>query len=219
MTLVSAAEPVRRQPPSPAIEPCSLPQLLGYFLRLGAFGFGGSIALCGYMQRDLVEQGGWIEPEDTSTGWPWRSSPRDHSPRSSRSTSVGFAGGSGRDAGRAGVHLTVVPHGARPVCALRAVGWALLDPGAFYGIGAAVIAIISRSVWSTRTNAGGHEWLASRPAMGRSATPGNLPHPGRGDSLAFAVSVGARRHRRAGTELARHRVGAVTAQVEVAQEF
>src|SRR5262249_12526846 len=147
--------------------PCTLRELLGYFLRLGAFGFGGPIALCGYMQRDLVEQGGWIEPEDTSTGWPWRSSPRDHSPRSSRSTSVGFAGGSGRDAGRAGVHLTVVPHGARPVCALRAVGWALgwalLDPGAFYGIGAAVIAIISRSVWRTRTTPVGMN--GSRPAL------------------------------------------------------
>lgn len=29
--------------------------LLLYFLRLGAFGFGGPIALVGYMQRDLVE--------------------------------------------------------------------------------------------------------------------------------------------------------------------
>jgi len=163
MTLVSAAEPVRRQPPSPAIEPCSLPQLLGYFLRLGAFGFDGPIALCGYMQRDLVEQGGWIEPEDTSTGWPWRSSPRDHSPRSSRSTSVGSRAAAGRDAGRAGVHLTVVPHGARPVCALRAVRWALLDPGAFYGISAAVIAIISRSVWRTRTTPVGMN--GSRPAL------------------------------------------------------
>src|ERR1044072_4048710 len=27
-----------------------------YFLRLGTFGFGGPIALAGYMQRDLVEE-------------------------------------------------------------------------------------------------------------------------------------------------------------------
>ena len=30
--------------------------LLRYFVRLGTFGFGGPIALCGYMQRDLVER-------------------------------------------------------------------------------------------------------------------------------------------------------------------
>jgi len=64
---VSAVEPARRQPPSPTIEP-SLPQLLGYFPRLGTFGFGGPIALCGYMQRDLVEQRGWIAPEDYKHG-------------------------------------------------------------------------------------------------------------------------------------------------------
>ena len=34
----------------------SLPELLVYFLRLGTFGFGGPIALCGYMQRDLVDR-------------------------------------------------------------------------------------------------------------------------------------------------------------------
>src|SRR5690349_23245815 len=34
-------------------------QLLKYFLYLGSLGFGGPIALVGYMQRDLVEQRGW----------------------------------------------------------------------------------------------------------------------------------------------------------------
>ena len=38
-----------------ALAPCTLGQFLGYFLRLGTFGFGGPIALAGYMQRDLVE--------------------------------------------------------------------------------------------------------------------------------------------------------------------
>ena len=31
-------------------------QFLLYFLYLGTFGFGGPIALAGYMQRDLVER-------------------------------------------------------------------------------------------------------------------------------------------------------------------
>lgn len=36
--------------------PCSMRDLLLYFLRLGTFGFGGPIALALHMQRDLVEQ-------------------------------------------------------------------------------------------------------------------------------------------------------------------
>ena len=46
----------------------TLADLLRYFLRLGTLGFGGPIALCGYMQRDLVEQRGWISPEDYKQG-------------------------------------------------------------------------------------------------------------------------------------------------------
>ncbi|WP_199273236.1 chromate transporter [Microcystis aeruginosa] len=36
--------------------PYSLKQLMYYFLKLGTFGFGGPIALVGYMHRDLVEE-------------------------------------------------------------------------------------------------------------------------------------------------------------------
>ena len=39
-----------------------------YFLRLGATGFGGPIALAGFMQRDLVEQRRWISREDYLDG-------------------------------------------------------------------------------------------------------------------------------------------------------
>ena len=38
----------------------SLVALVRYFLRLGSSGFGGPIALVGYMQRDLVEERGWF---------------------------------------------------------------------------------------------------------------------------------------------------------------
>src|SRR5215813_1964742 len=34
--------------------------LLKYFLYLGSLGFGGPVALVGYMQRDLVERRGWF---------------------------------------------------------------------------------------------------------------------------------------------------------------
>jgi chromate transporter len=36
-------------------------RILRYFLKLGTIGFGGPIASVGYMQRDLVEQRGWID--------------------------------------------------------------------------------------------------------------------------------------------------------------
>ena len=45
-----------------------LKDLVLYFLRLGALGFGGPIALVGYMQRDLVEDRRWITREDYAEG-------------------------------------------------------------------------------------------------------------------------------------------------------
>ena len=39
-----------------------------YFLRLGAAGFGGPIALAGFMQRDLVEDRRWISRQDYLDG-------------------------------------------------------------------------------------------------------------------------------------------------------
>ncbi len=46
----------------------SLRALVGYFLWLGATGFGGPVALVGLMQRDLVEQRGWISESDYKEG-------------------------------------------------------------------------------------------------------------------------------------------------------
>ena len=46
----------------------SLGQLVGYMLRLGALGFGGPVALAGYMRRDLVERRGWITEADYKEG-------------------------------------------------------------------------------------------------------------------------------------------------------
>jgi chromate transporter len=46
----------------------SLQQLILYFLKLGAIGFGGPVALVGYMHRDLVEQRQWIAEEEYKQG-------------------------------------------------------------------------------------------------------------------------------------------------------
>lgn len=43
-------------------------QLTRYFLWLGTTGFGGPVALVGYMYRDLVEQRQWINDEDYREG-------------------------------------------------------------------------------------------------------------------------------------------------------
>src|SRR3990172_5076289 len=43
-------------------------RFLLYFLYLGALGFGGPIALAGYMQRDLVERRRWTSEEDYQVG-------------------------------------------------------------------------------------------------------------------------------------------------------
>lgn len=46
----------------------SLAQLTAYALRLGSIGFGGPVALVGYMYRDLVERRRWISEEDYKEG-------------------------------------------------------------------------------------------------------------------------------------------------------
>src|SRR5437763_16586423 len=42
--------------------------MVGSFLRLGAYGFGGPIALVGYMHRDLVEQRRWFSDDEYRQG-------------------------------------------------------------------------------------------------------------------------------------------------------
>src|SRR5262245_15512409 len=51
-----------------AVAPYTLWELIRYFLRLGATGFGGPVALVGYMQRDLVDQRSWIPLADYKDG-------------------------------------------------------------------------------------------------------------------------------------------------------
>lgn len=52
----------------PAITSYPLWELIFYFLKLGTLGFGGPVALVGFMQRDLVEGREWISTEDFKEG-------------------------------------------------------------------------------------------------------------------------------------------------------
>jgi chromate transporter len=64
MTVPAPTSPVVRAP----VPPRSLAGLTRYFLRLGAWGFGGPIALVGYMHRDLVEQRSWFTDDEYRQG-------------------------------------------------------------------------------------------------------------------------------------------------------
>jgi len=55
-------------PEGEKVRPPPLWDFLLYFLRLGTFGFGGPIALAGYMQRDLVERRRWLSKRDYLEG-------------------------------------------------------------------------------------------------------------------------------------------------------
>lgn len=46
----------------------TLKELTLYFLKLGTIGFGGPVALVGYMHRDLVEERKWISEEEYKQG-------------------------------------------------------------------------------------------------------------------------------------------------------
>lgn len=131
--------------PEPVV-PSSLRELVGYFLRLGTFGFGGPIALAGYMQRDLVERRRWITKQDYTEGLALAQ--LAPGPLAAQlAIYIGWV--RGKILGATLVGLAFVVPSFLMVLALAAVyvelgglSWML---GAFYGIGAAVIAIIARS--------------------------------------------------------------------------
>ena len=127
-------------------EPYSQRAFLLYFLRLGALGFGGPIALAGYMQRDLVETRGWIEKKDYDEGLALA----QLSPGPLAAQLAIYLGWlRGRVLGAALVSLAFISPSFIMVVALSALyvsfGGLPWMQGAFYGVGAAVIAIIGRS--------------------------------------------------------------------------
>jgi chromate transporter len=128
--------------------PYSLLDLTRYFLRLGTIGFGGPVALVGYMHRDLVVQRGWISEDDYREGMALA----QLSP--------------GPLAAQLGIYLGFVHYGVLGATLaglafvlpsffmVLAIGIAYRSYGGlpwmqalFYGVGAAVIGIIAVSAW------------------------------------------------------------------------
>jgi chromate transporter len=130
------------------IVPCTLQEFLLYFLRLGTFGFGGPIALAGYMQRDLVEQRRWISRQDYLEGLALA----QLAPGPLAAQLAIYLGWvRARVLGATLVSLAFIAPSLAMVLALSALyvayGGLPWMQGVFYGIGAAVIAVIARSAF------------------------------------------------------------------------
>ncbi|MGH7819891.1 MAG: chromate transporter [Candidatus Binatia bacterium] len=126
--------------------PYTLRELVRYFLWLGTFGFGGPIALAGYMQRDLVERRRWISKRDYAEGLALA----QLAPGPLAAQLAIYLGWvKFRNLGATLVAVAFVLPSFVMVLALSVLylrlGGLPWMQGAFYGIGAAVIAIIARS--------------------------------------------------------------------------
>jgi chromate transporter len=138
----------------------SLWQMILYFLKLGTIGFGGPVALTGYMYRDLVEKREWISEPDYKDG-------------------LALAQlAPGPLAAQLGIYLGYVHYrilGATLVgiafvipsfIMVVALGWAYVRYGGltwmqsvFYAVGASVIGIIALSAYKLTTKTVGKDRL------------------------------------------------------------
>ncbi|MCA1562690.1 MAG: chromate efflux transporter [Acidobacteria bacterium] len=119
-----------------------------YFLRLGTIGFGGPIALAGFMQRDLVEERGWISRQDYLDGLALAQlAPGPLAAQLAMYLGYVRAGAAGATV----VALVFVLPSFLMVWAISVAyvrfGGLLWMQALFYGVGAAVIAIIARSAY------------------------------------------------------------------------
>lgn len=138
----------------------TLLQLAAYMLRLGTIGFGGPVALVGYMYRDLVEQRHWISEGDYKEGLALAQ--LMPGPLAAQlAIYLGYVHYRIIGATLAGIafvvpsFLMVVALGAAYV-AYGGIGWM---QAVFYGVGACVIGIIAMSAYKLTTKSIGKDRL------------------------------------------------------------
>ena len=137
-----------------------LRELIAYFLRLGTLGFGGPIALVGYMQKDLVEERDWFSKDDYLQGLAFcQLSPGPLAAQLAIYLGwlrAGVLGGT-----LTGVAFILPSFVMVVVLAALYVRFGSLPwiQGVFYGVGAAVIAIITRSAVKLVRTTLGQDWL------------------------------------------------------------
>ena len=138
----------------------TLRQMIGYMLRLGTVGFGGPVALAGYMHRDLVEDRKWISEADYREGLALAQ--LAPGPMAAQlAIYLGFV--HYRTLGATLVGLAfVIPSFVMVVL----LGWVYQLYGGltwmqsvFYGVGATVIGIIAISAYKLTTKSVGKDWL------------------------------------------------------------
>jgi len=137
-----------------------LRDFLLYFLRLGTFGFGGPIALAGYMQKDLVEERKWVSSQDYVEGLAF--SQLSPGPLAAQlAMYLGWV-----RAGSIGATLTGAAFVLPSFLMVMMLAGLYLHygrlpwiQGVFYGIGAAVIAIIARSAYKLVRSTLKKDWL------------------------------------------------------------
>jgi chromate transporter len=138
----------------------SLAALTAYFLRLGTFGFGGPIALTAAMQRDLVQERRWVTLEEYKEGLALA----QLAPGPLAAQLAIYLGWARRGllgatlAGLAFVGPSFLMVMILSVFYIRfgELGWM---QGAFYGIGAAVIAIVGRGAGKLLSSSVGRDPL------------------------------------------------------------
>ena len=138
----------------------SLKDLTVYFLKLGTIGFGGPVALVGYMHRDLVENRKWITEEDYREGLALAQ--LAPGPLAAQlAIYLGYVHYHILGATLAGIAF-VIPS----FIMVLVLGWAYVNAGGlpwmqavFYGIGAAVIGIIAVGSYKLSKKSLRGEWL------------------------------------------------------------
>lgn len=138
----------------------SLRHLIIYFLKLGTWGFGGPVALVGYMHRDLVENKKWITDDDYREGLAL--SQLAPGPLAAQlSIYIGFVHYRILGATLAGVAF-VIPS----FLMVLGIGYAYVAYGGlpwmqatFYSVGAAVIGIIATGSYKLTTKSIGKDKL------------------------------------------------------------
>jgi chromate transporter len=135
-------------------------QMVGYMLRLGSIGFGGPVALVGYMRRDLVERKNWISEADYKEGLTLAQ--LMPGPLAAQlAMYLGYVDYGILGASAAGLAF-VVPS----FLMVLGLGWAYSHYGGlswmqavFYGVGATVIGIIAISAYKLTAKTIGGDWL------------------------------------------------------------
>lgn len=138
----------------------SLRDLMIYFLKLGTWGFGGPVALVGYMHRDLVDHKKWITDDDYKEGLAL--SQLAPGPLAAQlSIYIGFVHYKILGATVAGIAF-VIPS----FLMVLGIGYAYISYGGlpwmqaiFYGVGAAVIGIIAIGSYKLTTKSIGKDRL------------------------------------------------------------